>query len=387
MASKKLSEEQFQEIKDQVKAELIAEAEEAARQAAAKSGIDFEGGKSDEEDTVAFFEEIGNRSKKVSLERQEEKHNGKFYYLGTVESEGLTLDWVKDEFGGGTFRARLLDEKGKFIRAKNFSIDPRYKARVPLNESSSSQIIHTSSTDGMGEIKLLIEKQNALIERIFSRPPVDPLDSLDKMTSIISKLMPQRETASIQSPLNADTLFSIFQKGIDLGMGMNSDSYMPVIKEMGMPLLEIVKNITKNGTAIQEKIKAAIPSTVPIPSQGAMPPPSPPTPPPVSAPAQVPGLEDIIKAYLPQLCQLAKFGKDPSLYADLTLDQMPGEHFDSFANLLSDPQLIEKLATVNPEVKNHEQWFKDYIQATKDGITEGETTAPATGDAEEDVSE
>ena len=107
-----------------------------------------------------------------------------------------------------------------------------------------------------------------------------------------------------------------------------------------------------------------------------------------------------IQQQLATLVARAKAGSDPALYAELILDTVQP---DVVAQFIAAPDAIEKLKAVNPEVANHEDWFRavgvhlnDMLaEAAPDGETEtgtvpdGESVAPSaatdseiTGDTE-----
>jgi len=325
-------------------------------------------------DLDTLLAEIGPQTKKVSLYRQDDKSPTKWHYLTKTDVSLFTMEAVKEEFGGGNYKARFIDERGVYITQFLFSIDPRF--RPTLSSSPSLSSIPSGQTEGLGELKEILRQQTALIAELTKRKDVDPLAGMEKLVAIISPLI-KREDASIpaSSSFGFKEAFDIFKQGMDMGQMVNGDSYLPVVEKMGMPLLNMLGELVKNGKGVQEKINKAIPTKAPVSQET-------PSPAPQGQPTT---LEGYLQFYIPQLIQLAKADKDPSLYADFVLDQIPENFLDQLYQLLQQPNLIEQLVTLQPEIKNHEQWFKDFIQRGVEALSpesDNEAASPASSEEE-----
>jgi len=324
-------------------------------------------------DLETLMAEIGPQTKKVSLYRQDDKSATKWHYLTKQDVSEFTMETVKQEFGGGNYKARFIDERGVYITQFLFSIDPRFRPQLVLPSASALlPTPYSPSTEGMGEIREILKLNTQILAKLMERKESDPLDQMGKLVGVIAPLI-QRESAPTSTGMGFDKAFEIFKQGMDMGQMINGDSYLPVVEKMGMPILNMLGELVKNGKTVQGKIAQSVPSTVPVSQSN-------PTPKPQLT-QQPTTLEGYLQYYIPQLIQLAKADKDPSLYADFVLDQIPENFLDQLYQLLQQPNLIEQLVAVQPEIKNYEQWFKDFIQHGVEALTPevseaGENSSP-----------
>lgn len=315
-------------------------------------------------DLETLLAEIGPQTKKVSLFRQDDKSPTKWHYLVKQDVSEFTMETVKEEFGGGNFKARFIDERGVYITQFLFSIDPRFKPQLISTTSYSVPpgVSVSGDSSGLGEIRETLKQITLILAQLSQRKEVDPLAGMEKLVSIISPLLQREPSHSPEASAGVEKYIDMFTKGMEMGQMMNGDSYLPVVEKMGMPILNMLGELVKNGKTVQGKIAQAVPSSVPVPKE----PSKVPSPQVTNQPTT---LDGYLQYYIPQLIQLAKADKDPALYADFVLDQIPENFLDQLYQVLQQPNLIEQLVAVQPEIKNHEQWFKDFIQHGIEALT------------------
>jgi len=91
-----------------------------------------------------------------------------------------------------------------------------------------------------------------------------------------------------------------------------------------------------------------------------------------------------IKQQTALLCYQAARGKDPQLYADLFLDNIPqGVSLDTIYEQMEKPDAIAKLAEVNPNVLKFPEWMEAFRQAVLAGLIETPDEAQPAGSVEE----
>jgi hypothetical protein len=327
-------------------------------------------------DLETLMAEIGPQTKKVSLYRQDDKSATKWHYLTKQDVSEFTMETVKQEFGGGNYKARFIDERGVYITQFLFSIDPRFKPQLISSTSFSVPpgVSITGDPSGLGEIRETLKQITLILAQLSQKKEVDPLSGMEKLVAIITPLIQREPSHTPEASAGVEKYIDMFTKGMEMGQAMNGDSYLPVVEKMGMPLLNMLGELVKNGKGVQAKVAQAVPTNVQVPKEK-----------PQTVPA-TPGtpntLERYLQFYIPQLIALAKQDKDPALYADLMLDQIPEQFLSTLHQLLLQPTLIEQLVGVHPEIKNYEQWFKDFIQFATEGLTPeaaqeaGENTTP-----------
>ena len=295
-------------------------------------------------DVEKILQEVGDDAKYVSLSRYSNDLK-KYAYVDKIPRDEFDLEEVKLDYGGGKYRGRIYGETG-FLRQVSFSIDPRFLPRaVPPPTANGGG----TAPSEFGEIKDLL-RQLLLSQQT---PRHDPMDMAIRLAEVL-----RGGTAPAPAPapsVGFSEMFSIFKEGMSLGQAaQGGDSYLPVIERLGGPLIETLKTMA---TKPKETVARA--------NNGVrdMMPPKPLTP------------EDLLKQYLPQLIGLAASKKDPALYAEFVLDQVPESAYDFLAQTSSRPDVIFYLAGLNGDVKNHEAWFLDFTSAIQDLLTEDATDA------------
>jgi hypothetical protein len=71
-----------------------------------------------------------------------------------------------------------------------------------------------------------------------------------------------------------------------------------------------------------------------------------------------------LKRQVDTLVQNAKMGVDPGQLAEMILRMTPDEKLDDLGNMLDDPEMIPKMAGLNPEVNN----YRDFFEKLRDAL-------------------
>lgn len=65
-----------------------------------------------------------------------------------------------------------------------------------------------------------------------------------------------------------------------------------------------------------------------------------------------------LKSQVDILVSNAKNGADPAQLADLILRMTPDDKIDDLGNMLDAPDMVDKMAALNPEVQNYRDFFE-----------------------------
>lgn len=320
---------------------------------------------SEDEDVSRVVSEIGSNGKYIALNRM----NGTTkkweyvtkYNLAELEESELQ-ERIKDEHGGGTYRARIYGELG-FLKQVTFSIDQRFKP-VSLLPPSAPIVSGPGgpASDGLGEIKGLLEKMIMLQMQALQAPKHDPFEVFVKAAEIFRPMNPAPVSASPQS---FSEMFSVFKHGMEVGQAASGNGdglgYLPVIEKLGGPLLEAINTMRSTPKADPK------PSVVERVNKGGttLVSPTPTTP------------EQVLQKYLPQFIALAKADKDPALYAELALDQIPESSYDYLYGVVTRPDMTQYLSGLHPGVKECEAWFLAFGAAIRESLSPYETVDSA----------
>lgn len=296
--------------------------------------------------------ELGDKAKSITIQSYN-RQTRKWDYLEKLEVGAFSLEYVKHTYGGGEYRARILDGDNKYIGHYSFSISSRFTASIdaPLTPSLNSQpVLINTQNDKFDRIERMLEKLIEVQTLALQKQDKDPLDIALKIAEIVKTNTPQQAPSST----SWSEAFQIFKQGMELGtMGAEGGtSYLPVIEKIGQPALELLNKIVNNDSdKILRKAKEGINNSQ---SNGG---------------SKIMSFQDYLKKYIPIAVNLAVKGKDPELYADLLLDQIPQSFYEEIYNTFSRPDIVDILAKDYPILQPHTEWFKLFVSRVIETLT------------------
>lgn len=294
-------------------------------------------------------------------------------YCGTLTHEEMTMERIAEEWGAGSYTVRVRLPGGKFAGSTGVQIAPLPKSKQPPPVASQ----HAAPSNGMGEmiaamqrntdsqISMLSTLVKSLIERPLPTPPTPP---------------PPPDTLAILA--TAKQLFAKNDSSGDLTMFMKGLEFG---KELGGDGGTDFGTLLSKGIDGLKDLSAMNPAPQPQPQRRARPALAPPG----TVPAREPAAEaaPIVQAGAPpmlqllqwlkqqtvMLCHQASKGKDPGLYAELFLDNLPdGLTPETILAQLEAPDAIQKLAKLNANVLNFPEWFEQFRQECIAELTGGD---------------
>jgi hypothetical protein len=305
----------------------------------------------DTRDIDSILAEVGDTGSYIAIKRRnpttkEEDYVGRY----ELPVDGL-LERVKEEHGGGKYSGRICGKGGVYRKYITFSIDSRFRPTVVTPPTLLGATSAPPSDSGLGEVKDLLKQLIAL----QMSPKHDPFEVFVKAAELFRNA-PSVAPMPVSSAPSITEAFAILKQGIEMGQTMSGGEglgYLPVVERLGGPLVEALKALADRPKAIMQKVEnGGKPLTAPKP--------------------QTP--EQYIQAYLPQIISLALSKKDPTLYAEVILDQVPESALDFLFETVSRPDVVPYLTTLHPGVKEHEAWFLEFAKSIKENLTPEETT-------------
>jgi hypothetical protein len=300
-----------------------------------------------------FMAELGDSAKAVALTIQDEKDKTRWSYLARIPLDDFSLEVVKEQYGGGRYRGRILDEDNHYMKHGHFSfaIDGRFKRPVPDLPETSPPVVpfpapaSATESTALGEMKEVVRQQGEAMIRLMEKISTQP-DPLTMVLKVAEVMKPAAQSSPSMDLAGMFGLFStIFTKGMELAQNSSGEGgYIPVLKELGGPLLGMLTERLQKGETALEKARVSGLVAVPPPK---------------------PTLDGFVKIYMPQLLTLARMGKDPELYADVMLDQIPEIWLEELVGRVNQPDFVDKLKALYPDVGPFEGWFKklaEYIR-------------------------
>lgn len=275
------------------------------------------------------------------------------------------LEHIRNRYGAGLYRVVGI-ETGKRGLVFNRLIEIAEDIG-PVGKGQESALNSPGNLfESVG--KIMAESQartEGLIARLTeSRAPAvvppDPMDMMTKMAGLFATIMGAAPKPATAGGDLLDSLEKIVKLKELLG-GLGGDGGG---SDKESNFYDVVKTgISSFGPALaalamraQQAAQSQPPALAP-PSQN--PPINYPLPPQVPANAP-PGQSDEtmnLKKQVDILVSNAKMGADPMQLAGTILDLTPDEKLDDLGNMLEAPDMIEKMASLNPEVNNHRDFF------------------------------
>jgi hypothetical protein len=308
-------------------------------------------------------------------------------YCGTYQSGDLSLDVIREQHGAGKFRIRATDAGGKYAGLRTVEI-----AEV-LKSASAAQVVQAQAPAvDMQGIAALLQAVKPTGESGGNSVMQMMLAMMDSQTKSADRMMQMIMAQRDSGPKLTDLLALInaskdrdgggdavktLMEGIKLGQnlaGGGEESWLGIaskgIEAIG-PLLAAGKEQAEQAqhgrvAAPVTRQAARLPApttTSPAQSTGA------------SAEGADVGMMDTVrqinwlKQVVSGLLNHAARNKNPELYAEVTLDNLPPFlTLDSVYEQMKDPAAIDKLISLDGRVANHRAWFESFRLAVIDLI-------------------
>lgn len=283
-------------------------------------------------------------------------------FLGRFVAKEFSLDELRKEFGGGTFRIRGFCPKPPPQNGVRLFMNRVVRMEVPkkVEASQSDTVLSAIAAMQSNMEKMMLGFSEAIARAI--KPPennrMQILEEMKIMREMFTSSTPPAPEKDVMGEL--DKMLSLQQKLQALsGGGEGGSSYMPLMLEMVKPLI---------GPVTQQLQQKIVSSQNPIPQ----------VPTALTQPVQPKeGIEKMsqademnqIKAFSSMLMLAAKNDMDTVTYANMVLDHVPPDAVDQ---LLDDPKWFDKLCNAVPEAKNHQPWFERLYSDIKEMLTEDE---------------
>lgn len=310
-----------------------------------------------DDDAVAvqsFITEMGGKGDvKIYLYRSRE--DGKDVFLKQYVPAEFSWENVQDRFGGGEFR----------IKAYRYSADAR-RTVLMLNRSQAVETPGNRplspdapiSQSGNSDIAMMMQGlSNGLVklgELIVQARPVaaTELEILEKMRlykDLFSNTaamhndapLPMEQTMGVLREMLSFVKENVAGESGEVGSGV---LLMKALETFGKPLVELVMQ------AQAKTVGAAPDAAIALPAAAG----HPPTPRSIATEDEM--LNFAIKKYINEMVSAANDDLDPTPYAEIAMQKIPR---GKAAELLNDPQWLNKLAAFNPAVLQYKGWFNE----------------------------
>lgn len=311
------------------------------------------------EDVERVLAEIGEAASAVIVWRME---NGKPVYITRVPASEYTNEYLKTEFGGGDYKIVIVDAVQGPLNAVFLSIDRRFTGRT------ASAIIPSAPATSDGAFK------DQLLQLLL----VKMLDGDKRQSSDLDTVL--RVAEVFKGGGNSDVAGQVallMQTATTLAGAMNPPEGLAGVASQFLPVVgQIAANMQ--------------PRTVVPPARRLPPPTTPATPAPATPPASpnpstnegarvagtiTPAWLAPFRTVAPTLVMLADAGSDPTVYADVAIDQTSGneELFAAAVESMNGGRLLADLFALVPALQQTEKrkaFAAELVARIEEGLRE-----------------
>lgn len=287
-------------------------------------------------------------------------------YMGRLDLTQYSLDFIRQEWGGGSFQLRLVVGT-RYMKQKTVSIagpfkdfsrvadvetpDERTERRYAETDAARERLAEISTLQAVAELR---SEFRDLLRELRNPPPQaqaapvgnmtrDLLETMQAMMTPYMELFKERMDA-LRGKDEPDPMAMVeaMRAGIELGQGSAGDSYRSVITEFGVPLLKMLQS-------------GGLPGPMMNPQQQAVDAEAPPMREPSNA-------LEALAPWMPTLIDWAVSGKDPRLRADLIVDELPPRYVDMLETFIAQPNSLTLFLTRFPQAGDHRVWFEQLFR-------------------------
>lgn len=291
--------------------------------------------------------------------------NRREQFITKLDVADFDPEIIKGRFGGGDFIIKAYDDHSKIRLNQRLSIEG-----APIIESAvqSGQQASAPAVD-VGALVAAMQDSNAqllagLAQIMRPAPAPSRAEMLQEMAMMREMFAPAQVPVAQSDPI------AMLLKGIELsrtlqtpatGEATGMDVLLESIRSFAPAISTVVAQGQEHKKVAHQKQPHPIPAQA-VPGQAAL------------AVPEIKPIEDknmLLKYYLGVLCGYAAQNRDVSLYADLIADNL---NYSQLSELLSKPNTVDYLATLDPRVNDNRAWFDSVVSELKiiTGLTEPE---------------
>lgn len=313
-------------------------------------------------DVERVLAELGESASMVTIYRMDDAKPGKWDWLARYTAPEFSVERVKEQFGGGEYRAIIVDATQGPLNPAYFSIDSRFTGKLFANTPALSSASHS---DGFKD-KLL---EVLLLKALTPPPAPQPRDDLD-MVLKIAQIFKSNDGGNVSEQVN-----NMIQTAVTLAQSMNPPEGLAGLAGSFLPVINKLIPDTPAEPAPRRVLPARVPTATPSLTVQQPPAPAPapaPNPPARVAGSIAPSWLAPFRSFAGALTMLADTGSDPTTYADVVLDYLQG-HEDTFAaaaQAMSDGTMLADVYKLAPAMQLSEP-RKNFAIALVDAVESG----------------
>jgi len=334
-----------------------------------KSALQTENENKEYEELAEICAQLADKKGKVRVYRLGEL--GARPYVCEMEASVFSIEYIKNEFGGGDYIAQFVTSANKMFGRKNFEIDRSFKSRQQ-RESDARQIADLANggtprkgdTDTTALIVQMMQQGSDKSDRMFQMMLQMQAENSKNLMLMMGKMFEGGGQRHIGSNFSSqatlvDSIMPLLLKNAEAPAARGPGLFDDVDKLLKLKELFSNADTAEKDDMFTSLLKALAPAGAALLAKagGAMPQQVPQQLPP-AAPA--PQLSAVAIA-LPMLVSAARKDGDPALYHDMVAEHLDDLQYEQLVNILEKPDWCKVLFNDPPEIQadqNVKAWFE-----------------------------
>jgi hypothetical protein len=343
-------------------------------------------------DNIILSDDVG-KGGKIRVERKGPLDSN-YQWVHTMAAEDWAkagtdgmLEYFRNNFGGGDYRAMTHRANGKTYKQFTFSIDRRYKGALDEdqiramqdNKRGNTTVITPPAADSLKSsdmikiMEMASDKSDKMMALVMTMMAKSQETTATMMAAMITAMGNKQAQAPVVTPGLDPVIAELLKQKVNASPMTEVLETMRALKELQEP----TSQETKEDTMFDKVMKAAgafIPALSGM-AQQAIAPAAPQQQLPQGQPGVLGALPHELQLGINQLLRAARRGSDPVLYADLIIDQLTEnpQHFQLLRAILTDPAWKAKLFGDEQKVADIAPWLEELRSLI---LTYDPTTSP-----------
>lgn len=321
------------------------------------------------DDALLALDELGGDASAVVVERMKDNGTGEYDYMARIPAAEYKNEYLKENFGGGEYRVTVIDAVKGRLNPVRVSVDKRFVGKFFANTATpvaSNGVANDPFRDRLLEV--------LLAKALTPAPAQSNKETLELVLAVVGA-MRGGGSGDVSEQVN-----NMINTAVTLASAMNPPEGLAGLASSALPIME--KLVTSATAPRRAAPVRALPAPAPAPNSSLVvtPPRSPepvmPTPQTgVVAGSIAPKWLQPFAAYAKEFVKIADRGSDPTMYADLAIEEIQDDDatFAAAVDAMNGDRLTADLFALCPELEKtdkRKEFATEFVTRFREALTE-----------------
>ena len=323
------------------------------------------------DDVNVVLDQLGEGASSVIVSRMKDNKPGEWEYVARIPAPDFNIDYVREQYGGGDYKVIIIDKVQGALNPVHFSIDRRFVGKL-WGTMTPAPIPGAPAADPFKEDLLKI-----LLAKALTPAPAAP--ALDAKTVLEIAALFKNDGGGASG---LEMMKAVLEMSTTLAGVMNPPEGLAGVASQFLPIVD--RLVPRTTAPVPRRIAAPAPAaaaaaaaspSLTVNQTNANPPAAAAA---AAAPARVAGTIapkwlQPFRTLAPMLVQLADNGNDPTVYADMAVDQLQVDDalFAAAFDAMNEKRLLSDLLAFAPalnETEQRKQFAAELVARIEEGI-------------------